>query len=110
MTLLFNEGTMLLLAIPILISEKMPSSWHIFRFYPYHDGPFVSDLKGLSQIKIKFEKGSPLKPIENLMVIIPLRGYTLLLSFDFCDSRIHLTEFSSVQCFHSSKSISGTFE
>ena len=88
----------------------MPSLWHIFRYYPYRAGPFVSDLKGLSQIKIRFEKGLPLKPIENLMAIIPLRGYTLSLSFDFCYPRIHLTEYSSSQGFCSSKSISGTYE
>ncbi|XP_024020619.1 5'-3' exoribonuclease 3 isoform X2 [Morus notabilis] len=49
-----------------------PPSWTWY--YPYRAGPFVSDLKGLSQIKIRFEKGSPLKPIENLMAIIPLSG------------------------------------
>ncbi|KAL5549297.1 hypothetical protein UlMin_004528, partial [Ulmus minor] len=60
----------------LLYYFRGPPSWTWY--YPYHDGPFVSDLKGLSQIKIKFEKGSPLKPIENLMAIIPLRGVFIL--------------------------------
>ncbi|KAL5549295.1 hypothetical protein UlMin_004526 [Ulmus minor] len=53
-----------------------PPSWTWY--YPYRAGPFVSDLKGLSQVKIRFEKGSPLKPIENLMTVVsPRRVFTL---------------------------------
>ncbi|KAL5549294.1 hypothetical protein UlMin_004525 [Ulmus minor] len=53
-----------------------PPSW--IWYYLYDARPFVSDLKGLSQVKIRFEKGSPLKPIENLMTIVSLRRVSTL--------------------------------
>ncbi|CAN1171201.1 5'-3' exoribonuclease 3 [Linum perenne] len=44
------------------------------RYYPYNYGPFASDLKGLAQVKVKFQKGSPFRPFEQLMAVLPPRS------------------------------------
>ena len=42
-------------------------------YYPYHYSPFASDLDGVDLVKIRFEMGDPLKPLDQLMgVLSPL--------------------------------------
>ncbi|KHN19915.1 5'-3' exoribonuclease 2 [Glycine soja] len=36
-------------------------------FYPFHYGPFASDLKGMGQVRVKFEKGVPFLPRDQLL-------------------------------------------
>ncbi|KAK7263445.1 hypothetical protein RJT34_31035 [Clitoria ternatea] len=40
-------------------------------FYPFHYGPFASDLRGMSQVKVKFEKGVPFLPLDQLLSVLP---------------------------------------
>ena len=40
-------------------------------YYPYHYAPFAADFVELDKMDLKFEKGTPFKPFEQLMGVMP---------------------------------------
>ena len=40
-------------------------------YYPYHYAPFAADFVDLDKIKVKFDRGVPYKPYEQLMSVLP---------------------------------------
>ncbi|XP_058734920.1 5'-3' exoribonuclease 3-like [Vicia villosa] len=43
-------------------------------FYPFYYSPFASDFKGMSQVRVNFEKGVPFLPFDQLLSVLPQRS------------------------------------
>ena len=43
-------------------------------FYPFHYAPFASDFTELSSLKLRFRRGEPYRPLEQLMAVLPPRS------------------------------------
>lgn len=49
-------------------------SWH----YPHHYAPYISDIKDFANIKLEYELGTPFKPFEQLLAVLPAVSKILL--------------------------------
>ncbi|ELA41905.1 uncharacterized protein VICG_01089 [Vittaforma corneae ATCC 50505] len=47
-------------------------------YYPYHFAPFMTDLALVKDVKFKFTTGRPLKPLEQLLTVLPPSSKDLL--------------------------------
>ena len=47
-------------------------------FYPHHYAPYISDVKDFTDVDLKFEKGKPFKPFEQLLAVLPAASKELL--------------------------------
>ncbi|BFZ23484.1 hypothetical protein BsWGS_26524 [Bradybaena similaris] len=47
-------------------------------FYPHHYAPYISDVKGFSDMKITFELSKPFLPFQQLMAVLPAASKELL--------------------------------
>ncbi|XP_072396590.1 5'-3' exoribonuclease 1 isoform X2 [Diabrotica undecimpunctata] len=47
-------------------------------FYPHHYAPYISDIKGFTDLKIEFDMGKPFLPYEQLLGVLPAASKKLL--------------------------------
>ena len=51
---------------------------NLFRFYPFHYAPYVSDIKDFEDVPFSFNMGTPFLPFEQLLAVLPAASKTLL--------------------------------
>uniref|UniRef100_A0A4W3HBT8 5'-3' exoribonuclease 1 n=1 Tax=Callorhinchus milii TaxID=7868 RepID=A0A4W3HBT8_CALMI len=47
-------------------------------YYPFHYAPYLSDIRNIRKLKIKFDIGKPFKPFEQLLAVLPAASKDLL--------------------------------
>uniref|UniRef100_H3AKR8 5'-3' exoribonuclease 1 n=1 Tax=Latimeria chalumnae TaxID=7897 RepID=H3AKR8_LATCH len=47
-------------------------------YYPYHYAPYLSDIRKISKLKLKFDLGKPFLPFEQLLAVLPAASKDLL--------------------------------
>lgn len=47
-------------------------------YFPYHFAPFASDFQEIANLEIKLERGTPFRPAEQLMGVLPAASRSLL--------------------------------
>ncbi|XP_061221246.1 5'-3' exoribonuclease 1 isoform X1 [Neopsephotus bourkii] len=47
-------------------------------YYPYHYAPYLSDIRNIGELKMKFELGKPFMPFEQLLAVLPAASKDLL--------------------------------
>lgn len=47
-------------------------------FYPHHYAPYISDIKEFCDLELKFEKGKPFLPFQQLLSVLPAASKNLL--------------------------------
>lgn len=47
-------------------------------YYPHHYAPYISDIKDFASLKLEYELGTPFKPFEQLLAVLPAASKTLL--------------------------------
>lgn len=47
-------------------------------YYPHHYAPCISDIKGFSSFELKYDMGTPFRPFEQLLAVLPAASKTLL--------------------------------
>lgn len=49
-----------------------------YRYYPYHYAPYLSDIRNINKLKIRFDLGKPFMPFEQLLAVLPAASKDLL--------------------------------
>lgn len=50
----------------------------LYRYYPYHYAPYLSDIHNTSKLMIEFDLGKPFMPFEQLLAVLPAASKDLL--------------------------------
>lgn len=45
--------------------------FHVFRYYPHHYAPYISDISDFAEMEMNFDQNAPFKPFEQLLAVLP---------------------------------------